>query len=143
MRRVLVKQFENTLLTDSMKNGLEKFGSFGAIAAAMACPICFPKLALLGALFGFGALAPYETAFFFGAQILVVLAVVGHIIAFRKHQNWKPLSLAIASSILFFISLYAYVSEVAAYLAFSGLIISTMWVIVENRRCAACITAPE
>ena len=36
---------------------LENYGSFGAIAAAAICPICFPKLALLGAFFGLGALA--------------------------------------------------------------------------------------
>ena len=126
-----------------MKNKLEKFGSFGAIIAAMACPICFPKLALVGALIGMGALAPYETAFFFGAQILVVLTVVGHVLSFKKHQNRKLLSLAIISAILLFISLYAFVSEFLSYLAFSGLIISTIWLIYENRRCSNCVTVSE
>jgi len=126
-----------------MKNKLEKFGSFGAIVAAAACPICFPKLALLGALFGLGALAPFETAFFFGAQILVVLAVIGHAVSYKKHQNWKLLSLAVISAILFFISLYAYVSEILSYLAFGGLIIATMWLIYENRRCTTCVSAAE
>lgn len=126
-----------------MQNKLEKFGSFGAIIAAMACPICFPKLALVGALIGMGALAPYETAFFFGAQILVVLAVVGHTILFKKHQNWVLLSLALLSAIMLFASLYAFVSEYFSYLAFSGLIISTIWLIFESRRCSNCVTAPE
>ena len=121
-----------------MQNKLEKFGSFGAIFAAAACPICFPKLALLGALFGLGALAPYETAFFFGSQILVVLAVVGHVISYKKHQNRKLLSLAVISAILLFVSLYAYVSEILSYLAFGGLIIATIWLILENRRCSIC-----
>ena len=123
-----------------MQNILEKFGSFGAIIAAMACPICFPKLALVGALIGMGALAPYETAFFFAAQILVVLAVAGHAISYKKHQNWKLLLLATASAILLFISLYMYVSEVLSYLAFGGLIIATKWLIIENRRCTRCAT---
>ena len=126
-----------------MKNKLEKFGSFGAIVAAAACPICFPKLALLGALFGLGALAPFETAFFFGAQILVVLAVIGHAISYKKHQNWKLLSLAVISAALFFISLYVYVSEIISYLAFAGLIIATIWLIYENRRCTTCVSAAE
>lgn len=126
-----------------MQNRLEKFGSFGAIIAAMACPICFPKLALVGALIGMGALAPYETAFFFGAQILVVLAVVGHAISYKKHQNVKLLSLVIASAILLFVSLYAYVSEVLSYLAFGGLIIATVILIFENRRYARCVTTSE
>ena len=126
-----------------MKNTLEKFGSFGAIIAAAACPICFPKLALLGALFGLGALAPFETAFFFGAQILVVLAVIGHVVSYKRHQNGKLLSLAVISAILLFISLYAYVSEVLSYIAFSGLIIATIWLIFENRRCSSCVTSSE
>jgi membrane-bound ClpP family serine protease len=86
-----------------------------------------------------GALAPYETAFFFGAQILVVLSIVGHAISYKKHQNWKLISLAIASAILLFISLYVYVSAVLSYLAFSGLIIATVWLIFENRRCGRCV----
>jgi len=121
-----------------LKNKLEKYGSFGAIVAAAACPICFPKLALLGAFFGLGVLEPFETIFFFGTQILVVLASTGHAISYKKHQNWKLLSLAILSMILLFISLYAFVSEILSYLALSGLIIATIWLILENRRCASC-----
>ncbi|WP_455206634.1 MerC family mercury resistance protein [Kaarinaea lacus] len=126
-----------------MRNKLEKFGSFGAIIAAAACPICFPKLALLGALFGLGALANFETGFFFGAQVLVVLAVIGHVVSYMKHKNWKLLSLAIISALLLFISLYAYVSEILSYLAFGGLIIATIWLIYENRRCSSCATTFE
>jgi mercuric ion transport protein len=126
-----------------MKNPLEKFGSFGAIVAAAACPICFPKLALLGALFGFGVLAPFETAFFFGAQILVILAVIGHAISYKKHQNWKLLSLTVFSAVLLFVSLYAYVSETLSYLAFSGLIVATIWLIYVNRQCSTCATTLE
>ena len=121
-----------------MQNKLEKFGSFGAIVAAAACPICFPKLALFGALFGLGALTQFETALFFGAQFLVVLAVMGHGISYRKQQNGKLFSLAVISAMLLFVSLYAYVSEILSYVAFSGLVIATLWLIVENRRCSSC-----
>lgn len=126
-----------------MKNILEKFGSFGAIFAAMVCPVCFPKLALIGALFGMGALAPYETAFFFGVQILVVLAVIGHAISYKKHQIRILLFVAVISAILFFISLYAYVSEFLSYLAFGGLVVATIWLMSENRRCSRCVTISE
>lgn len=123
-----------------MKNMLDKFGSFGAIIAAAACPICFPKLALIGALFGFGALVKFETVFFFGTQILVVLALAGHIFSFKKYRNKKLLILSCLSTMLFFISLYVYVSEVFSYMALTGLIIATIWAIIENRRCAVCET---
>jgi len=38
----------------------EKFGTVGAVLAALACPICFPKVALVGAAVGLGVFAPYE-----------------------------------------------------------------------------------
>lgn len=126
-----------------MKNILEKFGSFGAIIAAAACPICFPKLALLGAIFGLGVLAPFETAFFYGAQILVIMAVIGHILSYKRHQNITLVVLASLSGALLFISLYVFVSELLSYLAFSGLIIATVWLIFENRRRTACLNSVE
>jgi hypothetical protein len=54
-----------------MKTYLEKIGSFGGIIAAAACPVCFPKLALIGALFGLGALGAYESQLFVAAQVLI------------------------------------------------------------------------
>jgi len=123
-----------------MRNKLEKFGSFGAIIAAAACPICFPKLALLGALFGLGALAKYEVAFFYGAQILIVSALVGHVISYKKRTNRNLLALAIISAVLFFVSLYVFVSEILSYMALTGLVTATIWMIIESRRCAKCVT---
>lgn len=124
-----------------MKNKLERFGSYGAIVAAAACPICFPKLALLGAIFGFGIFAEYETAFFIGTQILIILALAGHIASYKKYQNKGLLALAAISATLFFFSLYAYASEVLSYIALTGLVISTIWLLFENRRCATCTTS--
>lgn len=122
-----------------MKIKLEQFGSFGAIVAAAVCPICFPKLALLGALIGFGALAKYEAVFFYGAQILVLIALVGHVISYKNVQNRILLALAIISTVLFFTSLYGFVSEILSYVALTGLVVATIWMIVENRRCAKCV----
>ena len=122
---------------------MEKFGSFGAIIAAAACPVCFPKLALLGAIFGFGALAKYEVIFFYGVQFLVILAVAGHFMSYKTSRNWKILSLAIGSAVLLFVSLYAFVSEMLSYLAFGGLVAATLWQVYENRRCADCLVTSD
>lgn len=126
-----------------MKNKLEKFGSFGAIVAAAACPICFPKLALLGALFGMGALSKFETLFFIGAQVLVVIALIGHSLSFKTHRDKRLLALAWVSALLLFLSLYVLGSEILNYLAFAGLICATVWLIIENRRCQACLSKAE
>jgi len=126
-----------------MHNKLEKFGSFGAIITAAACPICFPKLALLGALFGMGALASYETVFFIGAQVLVIIALVGHSLSFKTHRDKRILTLAGVSTLTLFLSLYVFASEILNYLAFAGLIGATIWLIIENRRCKTCIAEAE
>lgn len=126
-----------------MRNKLENVGSFGAIVAAAACPICFPKLALLGAIFGLSALAKYEVAFFYGAQILILLALAGHIISYKKIRNQFLLALAIISAVLFFVSLYAFVSEILSYLALTGLVAATVWMVIENRQCTRCAAPTE
>lgn len=118
---------------------LEKCGSFGAIVAAAACPICFPKLALIGTIFGLGAFAKYEAFFFYGAQILIVIALIGHVTSYKKVQNRILLGLATISAALFFISLYLFVSEILAYISLAGLAFSTIWMAVETRRCDKCV----
>ena len=119
---------------------LDKFGSLGAIVAAAACPICFPKLALIGALIGLGALVQYEFYFLVAAQLLVLISLVGVILAFRIHGNLKILIFAIACVMLFFISLYLIVNEYLSYLALAGLVASFIWQLVEAKRCS---TLPE
>ena len=121
-----------------MRFKLENYGSFGAIVAAAACPICFPKLALIGAYLGLGALAKYEVIFFYGAHILIVMALVGHVISYRKVPNRSILALAIISASLFFISLYLIASETLAYIALAGLVAASIWMIIESRRYDSC-----
>lgn len=124
-----------------MRFNLENYGSFGAIVAAAMCPICFPKLALIGAFLGLGALAKYETFFFYGAHILIVMALVGHVISYKKVPNRTLLALAIISASLFFVSLYLIVSETLAYIALAGLVIASIWMIIESRRYDSCVNS--
>lgn len=124
-----------------MRFKLENYGSFGAIVAAAACPICFPKLALIGAFLGLGALAEYETFFFYGAHILIVMALVGHVISYKKVPNRTLLALAVISASLFFVSLYLIISEILAYIALTGLVAASIWMIVESRRYDRCVTS--
>ena len=123
-----------------MSNNLEKFGTFGAIVAAAACPICFPKLALLGALFGFGALVQYEAIFLYSAYFLIAIALAGHVISHRKNPNRIILVLVVASVSLFFLSLYVVVSEELSYLSLVGLTIATIWRSFQDIRRAKCVT---
>ena len=122
-----------------MRFKLENYGSFGAIVAAAACPICFPKLALIGAYLGLGAFAKYEVFFFYGAHILIVMALVGHVISYRKVPNRTLLALAVVSASLFFVSLYLVASETLAYIALAGLVTASIWMIIESRHYDSCV----
>lgn len=126
-----------------MRSKLEKVGSFGAIVAAAACPICFPKLALIGAIFGFGVLAKYEVVFFYIAQILIIFALVGHIITYKRLQNLNLLISAFISAILFFGSLYVFTSEILSYFALTGMIATMTWMMIEDRRCTNSVASVD
>ena len=108
-----------------MKPWLEKLGSTGAVIAAAACPVCFPKLALLGALFGLGALGAYESQLFIAAQALVVVALVGHVLSYLRHRNGWLLAGAIAGGAAVFAGLYWTGTEALIYAGFGGLIIAS------------------
>ena len=99
-----------------MKVGLEKIGSFGALIAAAACPVCFPKLALIGAL---GA---YESQLFIAVQILIAVAVLGHVLAYLQHRKGWLLGLALLSGVAVFGGLYLVHSEAMIYAGFAGLV---------------------
>src|SRR5216683_1442637 len=108
-----------------MKTHLEKIGSLGALIAAAACPICFPKLALLGALFGLGALGAYESQLFVAAQVLIAVAVLGHALAYLQHRKGWLLGLAILSGVAVFGGLYLLRSEAMIYAGFAGLVVTS------------------
>ena len=116
----------------------EKFGTAGAVLAAAACPVCFPKIALVGAAVGFGALAPFEGYTVIVVQVLFVLALAGHLLAFPRHRNRWLLALAVAATLLLFISYYALSSSVLLQISLAGLVGASVWLAIELRRCASC-----
>ena len=120
---------------------LEKFGTTGAIIAALACPICFPKIALIGAALGFGVFAPYEEYIAIGVQILFVLALIGQMVAYRKHRNVWLLSASILTTALMFIGYYVTPSSVLLMLSLAGLLGVSIWHAIEMKRCAKCAPA--
>ena len=113
----------------------DKFGASGTLIAAAACPICFPKLALIGTLVGLGALAEYEYYFYIAFQVLALVTFTGVLQTYRIQRNLKILILAFASVTLFFVSLYLFVNEYLSYLALAGLVASVIWQLVEVKKC--------
>jgi mercuric ion transport protein len=105
-----------------MADHLEKLGSIGAVVAAAACPICFPKLAVVGTLFGLGAFSAYEAQLFIAAQALVLVAAAGHLLAYRQHCNARLLTSALLSAVFVFVGLYWVPTEWLVYVGFGGLV---------------------
>ena len=113
---------------------VEKLGTGGALLAALACPVCFPKLALIGAALGFGVLAPFEGATAFAVQGLFVVAWIGHVIAFRRHRNRWLLALSTVVTLLLFGGFYVIRSTIMLQSALAGLAIASVWLIIAMRR---------
>jgi mercuric ion transport protein len=116
----------------------ERFGTVGAVVAAAACPICFPKVALVGAAVGFGAFAPFEGYIAVGVQILFVLSLVGQVLAFPRHRNRWLLALSAATTVLLFAAYYLFLSSMLLQVSLAGLVAASIWLVVESRRCAKC-----
>ena len=112
---------------------LEKSSSLGAIVTAALCPICFPKLALVGSVIGLGSFYRYELFFLVLTHALVLLSLVGNIFSYLHHRDKKILVLAMVSTLLFFTSLYLIVNEYLSYLALIGLVATFVWQILLNK----------
>jgi len=108
----------------------------GAVLAALACPICFPKFALIGAAIGLGALAPFEGYIAIGVQVLFVLALAGQLLAYPRHRNRWLLALSIVATALMFVAYYALGSSLLLQLSLALLMAASFWLVIENRRCA-------
>ena len=108
------------------------------MVAAAACPICFPKVALVGAAVGLGALAPFEGYIAVGVQVLFVLAFLGQVVAYPRHRNRWLLGLSAATTVLLFVAYYLLPSSILLQMSLAGLVAASVWLVVESRRCAKC-----
>lgn len=133
-----------------VKGVLEKSGSLGAIVAAAACPICFPKLALIGALFGLGSLSAYEWQLLVAAQVLVGVAVAGSVLTYLRHRRRWILIMTLSGGVAFFAGLYLVGSEAIAYAGLALLVAGSTaelwsrvrWPVV-GRSTASVLTCPD
>ena len=117
-------------------NVLDKFGSVGAVIAGAAVPCCFPFLSLIGSILGLSFLAPYERYVLYAMQILVVVARMGSVIAFRNHRKILPLLLGILSSAAVLYSLNTDMDIRLMYGGLAGLLVVAVWNSIEAWRCA-------
>jgi hypothetical protein len=117
-------------------NILDKVGSIGAIIAGAAIPCCFPFLSLIGGILGLSFLAPYEKYVMYAMQVLVVVALMGSVIAYRGHRKILPLLLGILSTASVLYSLNTDMDIKLLYGGLAGLLTVAVWNSIEARRCA-------
>lgn len=117
-------------------NILDKVGSVGAVIAGAAVPCCFPFLSLIGSILGLSFLAPYERYILYAMQVLVIIALVGSVIAFRNHRKIIPLMLGILSTAAVLYSLNTNMDVRSLYGGLAGLLVVALWNSIEARRCA-------
>lgn len=116
-------------------NVLDKIGSVGALIAGAAVPCCFPFLSLIGSILGLSFLAPYEAYVLYAMQLLVVLALIGSVIAYRGHRKILPLVLGVLSTVAVLFSLNTDMSVKVLYPGLVGLLVAAIWNSIESKRC--------
>jgi len=114
--------------------------TFSTFISVVACPVCFPKIAIIGSLFGLNYLAEYEIYFFYAFHAFIVFMLYKQIRFYRLSNNKALLALATVSTALFFVSLYFVVNEWLSYLALAGIVSATIWSSREKTSCQQCVT---
>lgn len=113
-----------------MKRGiqwLDRFGSFGALLAAVAAPCCFPLFGVVAATLGLGVFARYESIVLYVFQAFALLSVLGLALSFRRHRRPGPLLLGVASLAVLVFAFYGAFSSFALYAGLFGLLTATLW----------------
>lgn len=107
----------------------DKFGSFGSVLAAAACPACFPALAGLASALGLSFLAPYERYMLILFQILVLVSLASVYYGYRNHKKKVVLIMAGISVLVIMSSFYVIISINyfwVIYVGFALLIVSSL-----------------
>ena len=117
---------------------LDKLGALGAFLAAAAAPCCFPLLAAVGAALGLGSLQSLRGYMDHAIQAMVLLALAGDFIAYRKHRQRLPLVVGITAAGVVFFAYYGYYHVALVYVGLLGLLVAAVGNMIAQRRCARC-----
>ncbi len=106
---------------------LDRVGSVGALAAAVAAPCCFPLFATVAAGVGLGFLGRFETAVLYIFQAFSLLAVIGLAISYRAHRNLGPLLLGVLGLAALANTFYRSWSLELLYAGLFGVVVASIW----------------
>jgi hypothetical protein len=117
-----------------MLASLDRFGSLGALVAAVAAPCCFPLFAVVAATLGLGALAPYEAIVLYAFQGFALLSLVGLAFAFGRHRRAGPLIVGGISVAILAYAFYHSFYPAILYTGLFGLLAATLWNYISSSR---------
>ena len=133
----------------------DKTGVIGSIISVMACAVCFPALASMGAAIGLGCLSQWESVFVRILPIFVFIALLVDALGWQSHRQWHRSLLGSIGSLTALIGWYAFVSNLFAKDAARGILYAglavmlavSIWDMVSpaHRRCGpdGCETPPK
>lgn len=124
----------------------DKAGVVGTLVSTMACAMCFPAVASLGAAIGLGFLSQWEPLFLKLLPLFAVAVLVVNGLGWLSHRQWLRSALGMVGPILVLIGRYAFTSgalshELARGTLYTGLAIMALFAIWDmlapaHRRCA-------
>lgn len=133
----------------------DKTGVFGGIISAMACAMCFPALASMGAAIGLGFLSRWEPVFIRVLPIFVLIALLANALGWLRYRQWHRSLLSSIGPVTALIGWYAFVSNLFAkdtargilYAGLAAMLVVSVWDLVSpaHRRCGpdSCELPPK
>jgi len=125
LRKMLNPFIRQSLWTVKLKL-VDRISAFGVFLTALACPVCFPMLAVVGSALGLGFLHPYEMKIMILFQILVGTSFLGNLISFLNHRKKLPLAVGLVSPLLIFMTLHLYFQHWLLYTGLFGLLVASI-----------------
>lgn len=108
-------------------DSLDRIGSIGALAAAIAAPCCFPLFAALAATLGLGVLARFEPTVLYLFQAFAFVAVLGLALSYRKHRHASPVGIGLLGAIAIAYSFYWSASGALLYAGLAAIVGASIW----------------
>lgn len=122
---------------------IDKLGIFGLFLTALFSPCCFPLFAFAASALGLGSFELFGGWTMWVFQAMVLVAIAGLYLSYRKHRFPYPMMVAIAGGLSVFYGYYFNDSNYWIYFLYAGmfgLFASTLWNYQRNKMHGACDT---
>lgn len=124
---------------------IDKLGTVGLFITAIFSPCCFPLFAFAASTLGLGSFELFGGWTMWVFQAMVIIAIFGLYISYRKHKCLYPLLVAIPSGLLIFYGYHLNDSDYWTYFLYTGmfgLLVATIWNYRRNKihgKCYTCV----